>query len=151
MRRLSRCPIGFLIRLGKAHPAARTDPAGSTESVWADIREGFEFVRASVWPWGTFTAATLTYLVFPGPAEVLLPYLVKNELGGSAGDLGMIFVMGGLGAVAASVIVAHRGMPARNMTFIFVAWTLSTLAVAGYGLCPCAMAGDGRLLRLRRG
>lgn len=80
---------------------------------------------------GPFTAATLTYLVFPGPAEVLLPYLVKSELGGSAGDLGKIFVMGGLGAVAASVIVAHRGMPARNMTFIFVAWTLSTLAVAG--------------------
>lgn len=48
----------------------------------------------------TFAAATLAYLVFLGPAEVLLPYLVKSELGGSAGDLGMIFAMGGLGAVA---------------------------------------------------
>lgn len=125
--------IGFLMLLGRVHRAARPDPAERSASVWADIREGFEFVRASVWLWGTFTAATLTYLVFLGPAEVLLPYLVKKEIGGSAGDLGMIFAMGGLGAVAASVFVAQRGMPTRNMTFIYVAWTLSTLAVAGYG------------------
>lgn len=125
--------IGFLMLLGRVHRAAGPDPAERSASVWADIREGFEFVRASVWLWGTFTAATLTYLVFLGPAEVLLPYLVKKEIGGSAGDLGMIFAMGGLGAVAASVFVAQRGMPTRNMTFIYVAWTLSTLAVAGYG------------------
>lgn len=125
--------IGFLIRLGRVHPAGHKNPGESAASVWADIREGFDFVRASVWLWGTFTAATLAYLVFLGPAEVLLPYLVKNELGGGAGDLGMIFAMGGLGAVSAAVIVAHRGMPAHNMTFIYVAWTLSTLAVAGYG------------------
>ena len=28
-----------------------------------------------------------SYLAFMGPAEVLLPYVVKNELGGSARDL----------------------------------------------------------------
>jgi len=30
--------------------------------------------------------------------------------------------------------MGNRHMPRRNMTFIFVVWTLSTLAIAGYGL-----------------
>jgi DHA3 family tetracycline resistance protein-like MFS transporter len=126
--------IACLIRLGKVRPAARKAETDEPASMWTEIREGFAFVRSRVWLWGTFCAATLAYLIFLGPSEVLLPYIVKNELGGSAGDLGMVFAMGGLGAVAASVIIAQRGMPARNMTFIYVAWTLSTLAVVGYGL-----------------
>ena len=36
---------------------------------------------------------------FMGPVEVLLPLLVKNELGGSATDLGLVFAAGGLGSV----------------------------------------------------
>lgn len=127
--------IACLLRLGSVQPALRADgdePASG--SIWAEIREGFDFVRSSVWLWGTFSAATLAYLVFLGPAEVLLPYLVKNELGGSAGDLGTVFAMGGLGAITASVVMAQRGMPKRNMSFIYIAWSLSTLAVAGYGL-----------------
>ena len=128
--------IACLLRLGSVQPAAA--PAGRDDGpalpLWTEIREGFDFVRSSVWLWGTFSAAALAYLVFLGPAEVLLPYIVKNELGGSAADLGTVFAMGGLGAITASCLMAQRGMPARNMTFIYGAWTLSTLAVIGYGL-----------------
>jgi len=112
----------------------RPDAGSASASVWGEIREGFEFVRTRTWLWATFAAATLSYLVFLGPAEVLLPYLVKGELGGSAADLGMVFAMGGLGAITASVIVAQRAMPARIMTCVYAAWSISTLAVAGYGL-----------------
>jgi MFS family permease len=127
--------VACLLRLGKVGPAAQADDHQRRPgSIWADLREGFAFVRSNVRLWGTFTAATLAYLVFLGPVEVLLPYLVKNELSGSVADLGMVFAMGGLGAVAASVVMAQRGTPRRNMTFIYVAWSLSTLAVAGYGL-----------------
>ena len=127
--------IACLLRLGHVQPAPHADgdePASG--SILAEIREGFDFVRSSIWLWGTFSAATLGYLIFLGPAEVLLPYLVKNELGGSASDLGTVFAMGGLGAITASIVMAQRGMPKRNMSFIYVAWSLSTLAVAGYGL-----------------
>jgi MFS family permease len=126
--------IACLIRLGTVRPPPREDDADEPASMWAEIREGLAYVRSHIWLWGSFTGATLAYLVFLGPSEVLLPYIVKNELGGSAGDLGMVFAMGGLGAITASVVMAQRGMPARNMTFIYVAWSLSTLAVAGYGL-----------------
>lgn len=131
--------IACLMRLGRLpRPDAKVvtpvDDADNSSSVWSDVREGFAFVRSSVWLWGTFLAATLAYLIFLGPAEVLLPHLVKNELGGGAGDLGLVFAMGGLGAVTGAAIMAQRGMPRRQMTFIYVAWSLSTLAVAGYGL-----------------
>jgi DHA3 family tetracycline resistance protein-like MFS transporter len=69
-----------------------------------------------------------------GPAEVLLPYLVKNHLHGSAADLGIVFAAGGIGSVGCAAIVGQRGLPRRDITFMYVTWTLATLAVAGYGL-----------------
>src|SRR3990170_3693812 len=103
-------------------------------SVLHQIKGGFRYVRSQTWLWGTFLAATFAYLVFLGPTEVLLPFVVKNEMKGSASDLGLIFALGGVGAMVTAVLMATRPMPARNMTFIFLAWTASTLAVAGYGL-----------------
>jgi MFS family permease len=136
--------IAFLLRLGSIQAAQRINDgthAQSAEnaepdraSIRAEIAEGFAFVRSDIRLWGTFSAATLAYLVFLGPAEVLLPFLIKNELGGGASDLGTVFAMGGLGAISASIIMAQRGMPRRNMSFIFFAWSLATLCVAGYGL-----------------
>jgi len=123
-----------LLCLGRVHASASSRADTAPLSPLREMREGIAFVFSHVWLWGTFVAATFAYLLFLGPSEVLLPYIVKNELGGSAGDLGLVFATGGLGAIAASIYMAQRGMPVRNMTFIYVAWSLSTLAVAGYGL-----------------
>ena len=53
---------------------------------------------------------------------------------GSAADLGLIFAVGGIGAMTAAIVMGNRQMPRRNMTFIYVVWTVSTIAIAGYGL-----------------
>jgi MFS family permease len=103
-------------------------------SVGAEIRTGLDYVRRHVWLWGTFVTAAVAYLLFMGPAEVLLPYLVKNELGGSAADLGLVFAAGGIGSVGCAVVLGQRGLPRRDITFMYLAWTLATVAVAGYGL-----------------
>ena len=100
----------------------------------AAISDGFRFVRRHVWLWGTLGSAAIAYLAFLGPTEVLLPYLVKNELHGSAGDLGLVFAAGGVGAVGAAVLMAQRGHPRRDVTTMYACWTLATVAVAGYGL-----------------
>ena len=60
---------------------ARSETArenGDTGTIVAEIREGFRYVRTQVWLWGTFLAATLAYLIFLGPAEVLLPFVVEG-------------------------------------------------------------------------
>lgn len=113
---------------------ATADEVVEHGSVLGDIREGFAYVRSQVWLWGTFLAATLGYLIFWGPSEVLLPFVVRNEMAGSAADLGLIFAIGGVGAMVSAFVMGNRHMPRRNMTFIYVVWTLSTLAIAGYGL-----------------
>jgi MFS family permease len=116
------------MRRGPRHPP-REDA-----SMLSEIRAGVSYVRANVWLWGTFLAATFGYLAFMGPAEVLLPYVVKNDLHGSARDLGFVFAAGGVGAVGAAVLMARRELPRRSITFLYASWTLATLAIVGYGL-----------------
>jgi MFS family permease len=102
------------------------------------VREGLHFIRHRVWLWGTLVAAAGAYLVFLGPSEVLLPYLVKNELHASAGDLGLVFAAGGVGAVGAAIWMGQRGHPRRDVTVMYATWTAATLAIAGYGLATAA-------------
>lgn len=122
--------VACLILMRSHRPEADEEPA----SMVAEIKEGFAYVRTQTWLWGTFLAATLAYLIFWGPDEVLLPYIVKEELGLSASDLGFIFALGGIGAMFAAVVMGNRQMPRRHMTFMYVVWTVSTLMVAGYGI-----------------
>jgi MFS family permease len=113
-------------------------PAGTvsvgSSSVWRELREGFGYVRRNVWLWGTFLAATFTYLLVLGPTEVLLPYVVKNTLHGTPVALGLILASGGLGAVLAALVVGQAGVPKSFITFMYLTWTLATVAVVGYGL-----------------
>jgi len=113
-------------------PAGRRTATGV--SLRGDLREGWRFVRRRSWLWVTFGSAAIAYLLFMGPVEVLLPLLVKHELQGSAAELGLVFAAGGLGSVACAIVLGQRGLPRRDITFMYVAWTLATLAVAGYGL-----------------
>ena len=118
--------------LAMARPVRRTE--GEHGSVGGDIRVGFAYVRKHTWLWGTFASAAIAYLCFMGPAEVLLPFLVKNELHGSAADLGLVFAAGGIGSVGCAALMGQRGLPRRDITFMYAAWTLATVAIAGYGL-----------------
>ena len=120
---------GIVLAVRTTRPVEKTDASNLTAIV-----DGFRFVRRNVWLWGTLASAAIAYLAFLGPTEVLLPYLVKNELHGSAGDLGLVFAAGGVGAVGAAVLMAQRGHPKRDVTTMYACWTVATLAVAGYGL-----------------
>ena len=108
--------------------------ASQNPSFISDVKAGFAFVRSRVWLWGTFVSAAFAYLLFMGPVEVLLPYLVKNELNGSAADLGAVFAAGGIGSLGCAVVMGQTGLPRRDITFMYLAWTLATVAVIGYGL-----------------
>ncbi|MEU4236329.1 MFS transporter [Actinoplanes sp. NPDC026619] len=121
-----------LLAMGSAPPAVEEE-ADASESLWRDMREGIGYVRRHVWLWGTFLSATFTYLLFVGPTEVLLPYVVKTELGGSAAALSLVLTSGGLGAIAAAVLVGWIGIPRRFISYMYGTWAVATLAVAGYG------------------
>jgi MFS family permease len=122
----------FLMR-PPAHPRSE-----HVESSLGAVREGLQFVRRRVWLWGTLASAAIAYLAFMGPAEVLLPYVVKNDLHASAGDLGLVFAAGGVGAIGAALFMGQRGHPHRDVTVMYATWTVATLAVAGYGLATAS-------------
>ncbi len=117
--------------LMRPHPVERNRNAGST--VLAEIREGFRFVRSQTWLWGTLVCAALFMLVYIGPWDVLLPYVIKNELGATARDLGFVYAASGLGAVLAAVVMAQRALPRRAITIMYTGFALEVAMLAVYG------------------
>ena len=122
-------------RLGRAATSARA----------------WRYVRGHAWLWATFASAAVAYLLFMGPAEVLLPFIVKNELGGERGrPRARLRRRRRRARWPARSLIGQRGLPRRDITFMYVAWTLATLAVAGYGARGRRLAAHARQPRLQR-
>jgi MFS family permease len=115
-------------------PAGRRDAPLRPATAARQLGEGWVYVRRHVWLWGTFASAAVAYLLFMGPTLVLLPYMVKHVLGGSGMQLGIVLGAGGLGAIACALAMGRSELPSRGIAFVYVVWTLATLAVAAYGL-----------------
>jgi MFS family permease len=110
------------------------DAVDAAASVRGEIAAGLRYVRSHAWLWATLVSAAIAYLLFMGPTEVLLPFIVKNRLSDGAGALGLVFAAGGLGSLLCAMVIGQRGLPRRSLTFMYVTWGLATLAIAGYGI-----------------
>jgi len=114
---------------------AQAPPDAEHGSMWADLTAGLRFVRRRTWLWASMVAATVSLLFTWGPWDVLLPYVVKNDLGGSAAALGIVYGAGGVGAVAMALAMGQRGrLPRKAFTVLYVSWAFGMLLVAGFGL-----------------
>ena len=126
---------GSLSAMAPRPRAARArGPGEQVGSITAEMRAGFAYVRHHAWLWATLASAAIAYLLFMGPTEVLVPFVVKNGLHGNAADLGLVFAAGGFGSVACAVVLGQHGLPRREITWMYIFWTLATFAVAGYGI-----------------
>jgi hypothetical protein len=104
-------------------------------SFWGDLREGLRYVRAHTWLWAAMVGALVSLLCTWGPWETLVPYVVKNDLGGSARDLGLVFGAGGVGSVLAAVAMGQRGrLPRHAITWLYASWAFAMLMTAGFGI-----------------
>jgi hypothetical protein len=121
--------IGFI----STRPS-RTVVAHGLQQAVAEVREGLAFVRRNPWCWATLLSAMFSLLVFIGPIQVLLPFLVKNELGLGPEALGAIFAVSGVGSIVAAFAVGQRGIPRRRITIMYAAWSGGVALFAGYGL-----------------
>jgi MFS family permease len=127
----------WMLLLMRAAPAAPV-AAASLRSAMRDVATGLRFVLANPWLWATLAAASLSLLAFFGPVQVLLPYLVKNELHSGGGTFGAIRAAGGAGAVVVALAVAQVGLPRRCITWMFAAWAIESLLLVGYGIAAGA-------------
>jgi DHA3 family tetracycline resistance protein-like MFS transporter len=96
--------------------------------------DGVRFIRSQSWLWISLLAAAGWLLLYVGPLEVLLPFLVKNEIGAGARGLGFVFAAGGLGAMLCSYVVGQAGLPRRALAFMYGTWSLGTFALGTVGL-----------------
>jgi hypothetical protein len=115
----------------RPRPQARRDAEGG---LLDDLREGFAFVRGQTWIWGTLTVATVWVLVIVGPFEVLVPFVLKNDLHAGARAFGAVYAAAGLGAVGTGLLIGHFGVPRRNVTVMLAGWAFGCAAVVGIGL-----------------
>lgn len=99
-----------------------------------DMRDGARYVRTQVWLWATLLGFSVAVLVFWGPIEVLVPYLVKNDIGGGAGGFGLVLAAGGAGAILAAVTISVVGLPARRLGLVYAAFIVAGYGTALYGV-----------------
>ena len=104
------------------------------QSALREVGEGFRFVRAHVWLWGTLAAAAVSLLCVYGPMEVLLPYVIKNDLGGSSADFGIALASAGLGSILAAIVMGQRALPRRHITILYLAWAGAVGLIAVWGV-----------------
>ncbi len=123
--------IAALVAIGR-RPGL--DSRDRRQSLLRDVGEGIRFVRSQPWLLGTIAATSIGMLFFLGPVYVLLPLVVKQSLGGTASDLGLVFAAGGVGAMIASFFLAARGMPRRPLTMVYACWAAMCLQLVGYAV-----------------
>lgn len=117
-----------------AIPSRPLPREGARSGFLADVREGFAYVRTQTWICGTLLMAMVWVLLVLGPFDVLVPFVVKNELGGGATALGLVYAAGGVGAIGAALATGQRGLPARPVTWMILGWATGCASLAGVGV-----------------
>ena len=112
------------------------------DSIWVEVKEGIRYVRQRTWIWAALAGAFISLLCVWGPWETLVPYVVKNDLHGSAKDLGL-GVRRGRRRVGPR---GHRdgaggGLPRKALTLLYLAWALGMLMTAGFGVIDTVWQG----------
>ena len=113
-------------------------PREEGHTLRADLREGFAYVRAHAWLWVTLSGAALFLLATYGPFEVLLPYIIRNDLGGGAAMFGTVLAAGGAGSFFGAVLIGRTGLPRRHVTFMWAAWCVGDVLFVGLAVADAA-------------
>ena len=124
----------FLSALTLLALTKREFPSGARESLLGEIGEGLRYVRGERWLFVSLAAAPVGLLCYMGPMQVLLPFVVKNELEDGARALGIILASGGAGALVGSLLIGQLGQPRERVLVMYILWALSTFGIAGYAV-----------------
>ncbi len=114
----------LLLSLIRPLPPLRTEHAHPLQ----DLKEGWAFLRAHAWLWATCLAAGIAVLATYAPLQVLLPYVVRNDLHDSASTYGLILTVGGLGGLVGGLVMSQVGMPRRALAVMFWVWAVGDAA-----------------------
>jgi MFS family permease len=132
--------LGLLALTAVPKTAVRRDPEADDDSrpavagALADMREGFVYMVRTPWLLATLLFASIMILVLMGPLEVLVPFLVKDRLGGGPGDHALVLGAFGIGGAVGSLAMASFRMPRRYLTVMNLMWGVGCLPLAVMGV-----------------
>lgn len=94
-------------------------------SAFTDMGEGFAYMVRTPWLLATLLFACLMMLVIMGPLEVLIPFMIKSDLGGDASDHSLVLAAFGIGGAVGSFAMSSLRMPRRYLTTMILGWGLA--------------------------
>ncbi|MET3950946.1 MFS transporter [Arthrobacter sp. UYEF36] len=118
---------------GGAGSGARSGERAGT-SLLHDLREGVSYTVRTPWLLWTLLWACISVLFLIGPIEVLLPFVVRDQLGGDSRMFGFLLAIMGVGGAAASLATASFPLPRRYLSVMMVSWGAGSLPIAAVGI-----------------
>jgi hypothetical protein len=104
------------------------------------LTEGFRYAKQRRWLWISLVAAAFGNLFLSGSVAILIPLIVRNQLGGNAAELGAYFASIGFGGGLGIFVTSQFRSRQSRIPASFAAWTVSALALVGIGLAPSIVA-----------
>lgn len=103
-------------------------------SLFSEIGQGIKYVYNLKWLYFGIILNAVILLVYWGPYQVLIPYIIKNNLQGTAGDLSLVYAFGGAGAMIGALLIGQKEQINKPLKLVIWSWGLGTLTTAGYAL-----------------
>ena len=123
------------IAMGRVAPDDDADSAEAAErpNVVRDLGEGFAYMWRTPWLWSSLVFFSLLLLLIMGPIEVLVPFALRERVGGGASAHSLVLAAFGVGAAISAFVFASFPMPRRYLTIQFVLWTISAIPLVIMG------------------
>lgn len=112
---------------GVEAPQEAAPMAATLREVRQDLAVGVRYLLRTPWLLATLLFAALMMLVMIGPMEVLMPFLVKEHLGGGPRDHSYVLAAFGVGGAFGSLCMGSRRMPRRYLTVMNLMWGLGCI------------------------
>jgi MFS family permease len=113
-------------------PTGETAPTG-VRAMAADLREGWSYVRRTRWLLASLLFGTFFVLLILGPLEVLLPFAIRDQLGGDAREFGLVMAAFGIGGAVGALAISSRALPRRYLTIMTLMWGVGAVPVVVLG------------------
>ncbi|MET0837883.1 MAG: MFS transporter [Marmoricola sp.] len=132
--------VGVVVQIGLPRTPVRRDlstvDTHSVKGALNDMREGVVYMVRTPWLLATLLFASLMVLATMGPFEVLIPFVIKDQLGGDAGDHALVLAAFGVGGAVGSMVMASLKMPRRYLTIMNVMFGVGCLPMVLMGIAP---------------
>jgi MFS family permease len=121
---------------GAEHGGPATAPKEHTArtSLFHDLREGISYTLRTPWLLWTLVWACISVLFLIGPIDVLMPFVVRDQLAGDSRMFGFLLAIMGVGGALGSLVTASLKLPRRYLTVMMVSWGVGSLPLAAVGV-----------------